>query len=83
MSDGGTTDTVDEFTEHENIHDFTASIDDPLISSIDPYDTTDITTSQDTDSNEGLHFCFLGQRSNFLPGAILAKFNFQHCHSCI
>lgn len=40
--------------ENENIHNFTASLEDPLISSIETYDGNDITTSQDTDSNEGL-----------------------------
>ena len=80
MSDGCTTDTLDEFIEHENIHDFAASIDDPLISSIDTCDTTDIATSQETDSIEGLHFAplFKWQRSTLLLGSILVKVYFQH-----
>ena len=55
MSQGHASDPQEEFIEKEDIHYLTASLDDPLISSIDTYDTADITTSQDTDSNEGLN----------------------------
>ena len=51
MSEVDPNDPLEGFIEQEDIHDFTASFDDPLISS---YETTDITTSQD-DENEGIY----------------------------
>ena len=51
MSEVDPNDPLEGFIEQEDIHDFTASLDDPLISS---YETTDITTSQD-DENEGIY----------------------------
>ena len=58
MAEGGSGQNEEEFIPNDDIHNLTASIDDPLISSIDTYDTADITTSQDTDSNEGFFFFF-------------------------
>ena len=65
MSEVDPNDPLEGFLEHEDIHDFTSSFDDPLISS---YETTDITTSQD-DANEGNY-----SYTPFLPGLLPPHF---------
>ena len=46
MSDGRRdVESNENAEEDDGIHDFIASVDDPLISSLDEYDTNDVTTS--------------------------------------